>query len=166
MQIMVIVWAHRILAKRENIDGLPSGYPSACSYEMNLCVPLFLNLKSWFSVFPAPSLIIRFKIIKLVLLYKLIFLFVNSKYWFVDTRQCKTCILGNYKWGPQGVLGIWVEWLFIFSDLGSIGNYFRGAGEHAHSFGDLGSPAKKQKNKRKASILFDFLKISSVRPPL
>ena len=56
---------------------------------------------------------------------------------------------------------IWGEWLFIFRDLGSTGNYFRGAWEQAHSFGDLGSPAKKQKNKRKASILFDFLKISS-----
>ena len=47
--------------------------------------------------------------------------------------------------GPPGVLGIWGEWLFIFRDLGSTGNYFRGAGEQAHSFGDLGSPAKKQK---------------------
>ena len=59
-------------------------------------------------------------------------------------------------WGPQGVLGIWGEWLFIFRDLGSTDNYFRGAGEQAHSFGDLGSPAKKQKNKGKAFILFDF----------
>ena len=49
--------------------------------------------------------------------------------------------------GPQGVLGIWGEWLFIFRDLRSTGNYFSGAGEHAHSFGDLGSPAKKQKKK-------------------
>ena len=58
---------------------------------------------------------------------------------------------------PPGVLGIWGEWLFIFRDLGSTGNYFRGAGEHAQSFGDLGSSAKKQKkNKGKASILFDF----------
>ena len=60
--------------------------------------------------------------------------------------------------GPPGVLGIWGESLFIFMDLRSTGNYFRGAGEQAHSFGDLGSPAKKQKNKGKASILFDFLK--------
>ena len=61
---------------------------------------------------------------------------------------------------PSGVLGIWGEWLFIFRDLGSTGNYFRGSGEQAHSFGDLGSPAKKQKKKKKgkASILFDFLK--------
>ena len=47
--------------------------------------------------------------------------------------------------GPPGVLGIWGEWLFIFRDLGSTGYYFRGAGEQAHSFGDLGSPAKKPK---------------------
>ena len=46
-----------------------------------------------------------------------------------------------------GVLVIWGEWLFIFRDLGSTGNYFRGAGEQAHSLGDLGSPAKKQKKK-------------------
>ena len=59
---------------------------------------------------------------------------------------------------PPGALGIWGEWLFIFRDLGSTGNYFRGSGEQANSFGDLGSPAKKQKNKGKASILFDFLK--------
>ena len=64
--------------------------------------------------------------------------------------------------GPPGVLGILGERLFIFRDLGSTGNYFRGAGEQAHSFGDLGSPAKKQKkNIGKASILFDFLKFSS-----
>ena len=47
--------------------------------------------------------------------------------------------------GPPGVLGISGEWLFIFRDLGSTDYYFRGAGEQAHSFGDLGSPAKKQK---------------------
>ena len=63
--------------------------------------------------------------------------------------------------GPPGVLGIWGEWLFIFRDLRSTGNYFRGAGEQAHSFGDLGSPARKQKNKGKASILFDFFKKES-----
>ena len=59
--------------------------------------------------------------------------------------------------GPQGVLGIWGEWLFIFRDLGSTGNYFRGAGEQAHSFGDLGSPAKKQKKiKEKPPFFFFF----------
>ena len=60
--------------------------------------------------------------------------------------------------GPPGVLKIWGEWLFIFRELGSTGNYFRGSGEQAHIFGDLGSPSKKQKNKGKASILFDFKK--------
>ena len=47
--------------------------------------------------------------------------------------------------GPPGVLGIWGEWLFIFRELGIIGNYFRGAREQAHNFGDIGSLAKKQK---------------------
>ena len=51
--------------------------------------------------------------------------------------------------GPPGGLGIWGELLFIFRDLRSTGNYFRGAGEQAHSFGDLGSPAKKQKIEEK-----------------
>ena len=52
--------------------------------------------------------------------------------------------------GPPGVLGIWGEWLFIFRELGSTGNYFREATEKAHSFGDLGSPAKKQRKIRKS----------------
>ena len=47
--------------------------------------------------------------------------------------------------GPPGVLGIWGEWLFIFRELGSTGNYFQGFGEQVDSFGDLGSPAKKFK---------------------
>ena len=42
-----------------------------------------------------------------------------------------------------GVLGIWGEGLFIFRELGSTANYFRGAGEQAQTFGDLGSTAKK-----------------------
>ena len=45
------------------------------------------------------------------------------------------------KSGPQGVLGIWGEGLFIFRELGSTANYLRGAGEQAHTFGDLGSTA-------------------------
>ena len=45
--------------------------------------------------------------------------------------------------GPPGVLGIWGEGLFIFRELGSTANYFRGAGEQAYTFGDLGSTAKK-----------------------
>ena len=35
------------------------------------------------------------------------------------------------QWGPPGVLGIWGEWLFIFRELGSTGNYFQGFGEQA-----------------------------------
>ena len=50
--------------------------------------------------------------------------------------------------GPPGVLGIWGEGLFIFRELGITANYFRGAGEQAHTFGDLGSTAKKKKNIR------------------
>ena len=46
-------------------------------------------------------------------------------------------------WGPPGVLGIWGEGLFIFRELGSTANDFRGAGEQAYTFGDLGSTAKK-----------------------
>ena len=51
-------------------------------------------------------------------------------------------------WAP-GVLGIWGEWLFIFRELGSTGNYFRGAREQVHNFGDIGSLAKKPKKKKK-----------------
>ena len=68
-----------------------------------------------------------------------------------------------------GVLGIWGEWLFIFRDLGSTGNYLRGAGEQANSFGDLGSPAKKQKNKGKPPFclifFFKFLLLLGCNPP-
>ena len=45
--------------------------------------------------------------------------------------------------GPPGVLGIWGEGLFIFRELGSTANYFRGAGEQANTFGDLGCTVKK-----------------------
>ena len=38
--------------------------------------------------------------------------------------------------GTPGVLGIWGEWLFIFRELGSTGNYFSGAREQAHNFVD------------------------------
>ena len=47
--------------------------------------------------------------------------------------------------GPPGLLAIWGEGLFIFRELRSTGKHFRGAGEQAHSFGDLGSPTKKKK---------------------
>ena len=52
--------------------------------------------------------------------------------------QCLLCKFG----GPRG-FGDLGEWLFIFMELGSTGNYFQGIGEQAHSFGDLGSTAKK-----------------------
>ena len=52
------------------------------------------------------------------------------------------CEISN-EGAPPGVLGIWGEGLFIFRELGSTANYFRGAGEQAHTFGDLGSTAKK-----------------------
>ena len=47
-----------------------------------------------------------------------------------------------------------------FQGAGSTGNYFQGFWEQAHSFGDLGSPAKKGKNSTvgKAFISFDFFK--------
>ena len=76
----------------------------------------------------------------------------------------------------QGVFGIWGEWLFIFRELGGTDNYFSGARVQAHSFEDLGSPAKKQKknNKEKPPFCLIF-KISPasggggwtplVRPP-
>ena len=64
--------------------------------------------------------------------------------------------------GPPAVLGIWGEWLFIFRELGSTGNYFRGAREQAHNFGDIWSLAKKlKKNKEKPPFCVIFLKISS-----
>ena len=59
-------------------------------------------------------------------------------------------------WWPPGVLGIWGEWLFIFRELGSTGNYFRRGREQADNFGDLGSLAKKQKNKGKSPFFFHF----------
>ena len=59
-----------------------------------------------------------------------------------NRAEIKEICLCCMQMGPPGVLGIWGEWLFIFRDLESTGNYFRGAGEQAHSFGELGSPAK------------------------
>ena len=52
--------------------------------------------------------------------------------------------------GPPGVLRIWGEWLFIFRELGSTGNYYRGGREQAHNFGDIGrEPCQKAKKKEK-----------------
>ena len=44
---------------------------------------------------------------------------------------------------PPGILGELGEGISIFRELGSTGRQFRGAREQAHSFGDLGSHAKK-----------------------
>ena len=52
--------------------------------------------------------------------------------------------MDGHQWGPQG---FWGEWLFIFRELGSTGNYFKGAREQAHNLGDIGSLAKKRKKK-------------------
>ena len=46
------------------------------------------------------------------------------------------------RWSP-GVLGIWGEGLFIYRELGALLIILRGAGEQAHTLGDLGSTAKK-----------------------
>ena len=67
--------------------------------------------------------------------------------------------------GALGVWGIWGEWLFIFRKLDSTGNYFQESREHAHSFGDLGSPAKKSHLKGKAFISFDLNFGSGGKPP-
>ena len=58
--------------------------------------------------------------------------------------------------GAPGVLVIWGEWLLLFRDLGSTGNYFKGSREQAHSFVDLGSPAKKQIYKGKPPFCLIF----------
>ena len=58
--------------------------------------------------------------------------------------------------GAPGVLGIWGEWLFIFRDLRSTGNYFRGAGEQAQSFGIKGALPKSKKIKEKPPFCLIF----------
>ena len=72
--------------------------------------------------------------------------------------------------GPPGVLGIWGEWLFIFRELGSTGNFFQGFGELTHSFEELWSPAKKVKEnftlKEKPSFCLIFSKNFFDRSPL
>ena len=46
-----------------------------------------------------------------------------------------------------GFWGSWGEGSFIFRELGITGYYSRGAGELAHTFGDLGSTNKKARKK-------------------
>ena len=72
---------------------------------------------------------------------------------FLSIHQHSTYDVCNTT-GAPGVLGIWEEWLFIFRELGSTGNYFRGAREQAHNFGDIKSLVKKKKIIRK-SLHFD-----------
>ena len=45
--------------------------------------------------------------------------------------------------GPQGFWGSEEKGFLFSGSWGSIANYFRGAGEQAHTLGDLGSTAKK-----------------------
>ena len=47
--------------------------------------------------------------------------------------------------GPRVFFGSRGEGLLNFRELGNTANYFRGAREQAHIFGDLGSTAKKLK---------------------
>ena len=55
----------------------------------------------------------------------------------------------------------------MFREFGSTGNYFRGAREQAHNFGDLGILAKKQKNnKEKSPFCLIFLISFASDPPL
>ena len=65
---------------------------------------------------------------------------------FACMYVCMHAYLWTYVWAP-GVLGIWEEGLFILfsGSWGSTGNYFKGAGEQAHDFRDLGSPAKSKR---------------------
>ena len=58
-------------------------------------------------------------------------IFVTSSYKPMLCRLAEAILMG-----PPWVLGIWGEGLFIFRELGSTANYFRGAGEQAHTFGD------------------------------
>ena len=74
----------------------------------------------------------------------------KARYYYADALRVQLLL------GPPGVLGIWGEWLFIFRELGSTRNYSRGAREQAHNFGDIGSLAKKQKNKEKPPFCLIF----------
>ena len=66
-------------------------------------------------------------------------------------------------------MGSWGEGLFIFRELGSTGDYFRGAGEQAYTFGDYVGTAEKVK-KKKSGIWGDQIIIfrdqGSTDPPV
>ena len=60
--------------------------------------------------------------------------------------------------GRLGVWGIGGEWLLIFRELGSTGNYLKGGREQVHNFVDLRSLAKRQKKKEKPPFCLIFQK--------
>ena len=67
-------------------------------------------------------------------------------------------------------MGSWGAGSFIFRELGNTGNYLRGTGEHAHTFGVLGSTAKKNEDffrdlGRSKIILKDHGREHSPPPP-
>ena len=70
--------------------------------------------------------------------------------------------------------GIWEEGLFIFRELASTVNYFREAGERAHSLGDFRRPTKKEKKVNLKNLtlkfffflnFFGFWVVIAPRPP-
>ena len=68
-------------------------------------------------------------------------------------------------WGPQGFWGSGENGYLFSGSWGALVIISGDLGSKLLFFGDLGSPAKKQKNKGKASNLFEFLKISSPSSP-
>ena len=60
---------------------------------------------------------------------------------FVEENHDK--LLTLYWCTPMGLVDLDRGGYLFCRELGSTGNYFRGAGEQAHNFGDLGSPAQK-----------------------
>ena len=80
-----------------------------------------------------------------------------------------TCCAGNERPDEApGVLGSWGEGLLIFRALGSTGNCFRGAGQLAHTFGDLRRTAKNEENKFQGlgEIRALFLGIKGAQTPV
>ena len=76
----------------------------------------------------------------------------------LGTRQSRH--IHSLAYGAPRVLGSWGEGLFIFRELGSTANYFKGswgANKHIH-LGIKGALPKSKKNKYQASILSNSLK--------
>ena len=59
--------------------------------------------------------------------------------------------------GPQGVLWILGEWLFIFRELGSTGNYFRGAWSRLMVLGNWSGALPKIKKNTKIRNNLQFV---------